>query len=225
MHIAPSQQSRIADICQRYHVRRLQLFGSAAVGQERPDSDVDLLVELSLGSPSGFALVDMQDELSAAFNGRKIDLAFPSVLDNPYRRRAIEPQLRLVPVTMDRTPAHLADMLRFTQELRSLANGHTLETFTSNRVLCLAVEKLFINLGEAAYRVDSESASQWPDIPWRRVIGLRNIWPMATSRWHTKFCSKPSRTICRHWNMPSPRPWNAPNCAMVSNSCYFLYSF
>ncbi|MCL4770443.1 MAG: DUF86 domain-containing protein, partial [Burkholderiaceae bacterium] len=52
---------------------------------------------------------------------------------------------------------------------------HTLETFTSNRVLCLAVEKLFINLGEAAYRVDSESASQWPDIPWRRVIGLRNI--------------------------------------------------
>ena len=76
---------------------------------------------------------------------------------------------------MDRTPAHLADMLRFTQELRSLANGHTLETFTSNRVLCLAVEKLFINLGEAAYRVDSESASQWPDIPWRRVIGLRNI--------------------------------------------------
>ena len=38
--------------------------------------------------------MDLQDELSAAFNGRKIDLAFPSVLDNPYRRRAIEPQLR-----------------------------------------------------------------------------------------------------------------------------------
>ncbi len=95
MHIAPSQHSRLADIGQRYQVRRLQLFGSAAVGQERPDSDVDLLVEFIPGkAPSGFALVDMQDELSAAFNGRKIDLAFPSVLDNPYRRRAIKPQLR-----------------------------------------------------------------------------------------------------------------------------------
>ncbi len=95
MHIASDQQSRIADICQRYHVRRLQMFGSAAVGHERPDSDVDLLVEFVPGeAPSGFALVDMQDELSAAFNGRKIDLAFPSVLENPYRRRAIEPQLR-----------------------------------------------------------------------------------------------------------------------------------
>jgi len=95
MHIAPAQVSRIADICRRYHVRSLQLFGSAAVGAERADSDVDLLVEFIPGeAPSGFVLVDMQDELSAAFNGRKIDLAFPSVLNNPYRRRAIEPQLR-----------------------------------------------------------------------------------------------------------------------------------
>ena len=83
MHIAPAQFSRIADICRRYHVRSLQLFGSAAVGAERAGE-----------APSGFGLVDMQDELSAAFNGRKIDLAFPSVLNNPYRRRAIEPQLR-----------------------------------------------------------------------------------------------------------------------------------
>ena len=95
MHIAPAQASRIAEICRRYRVRRLQLFGSTAVGAERPDSDVDLLVEFIPGeAPSGFRLVDMQDELSAAFDGRKIDLAFPSMLNNPYRRRAIEPQLR-----------------------------------------------------------------------------------------------------------------------------------
>jgi uncharacterized protein len=95
MDIEPTQLSRIADICRRYHVQRLQMFGSAALGQERPDSDVDLLIEFIPGeAPGGFGLVDMQDELSATFYGRKIDLAFPSVLANPYRRRAIEPQLR-----------------------------------------------------------------------------------------------------------------------------------
>lgn len=95
MHIGPVQQSHIADICRRYHVRRLQMFGSAAVNQESPDSDIDLLVEFIPGeAPSGFALVDMQDELSEAFAGRKIDLAFPSVMNNPFRRRSIEPQLR-----------------------------------------------------------------------------------------------------------------------------------
>lgn len=78
-------------------------------------------------------------------------------------------------MNVDRTPAHLADMLQFVQELRSLANEQTVETFIGNRVLCLAVEKLFINLGEAAFRVGSERSSQWPGIPWHRVIGLRNI--------------------------------------------------
>ena len=95
MKIALDQQQRIADICRRYNVLQLQMFGSASVGTERPDSDVDLLVEFAPGAaPSGFALVDMQDALSAAFGGRKIDLAFPSALNNPFRRQAIEPQLR-----------------------------------------------------------------------------------------------------------------------------------
>ncbi|WP_372825128.1 nucleotidyltransferase family protein [Polaromonas sp.] len=94
MNIAPAQRSQIAEICRRYHVRKMSMFGSAAMGQERPGSDVDLLVEFIPGqAPGGFALVDLQDELSVAFGGRKIDLAFPSILRNAYRRKAIEPQL------------------------------------------------------------------------------------------------------------------------------------
>jgi uncharacterized protein len=95
MDISAIQQQRIAELCRRYRVRRLRMFGSAATGQERPDSDVDLLVEFVSGqAPSAFALVDLRDELSAVFDSREVDLAFESVLRNPYRRRAIEPQLR-----------------------------------------------------------------------------------------------------------------------------------
>jgi predicted nucleotidyltransferase len=95
MLIGTAQRQRIAEICARYHVRKLSLFGSAAMGTDRPDSDVDLLVEFVPGqAPSGFALVDMQGELAEAFQGRRIDLAFPGILRNPWRRRAIEPQLQ-----------------------------------------------------------------------------------------------------------------------------------
>lgn len=95
MQLQTDQLDKIAEICRRYGVRRLQLFGSAAIGMERPDSDVDLLVEFEpQKTPSGFDLVDMQDELALLFDGRKVDLAFPSILNNPYRRRVIEPQLR-----------------------------------------------------------------------------------------------------------------------------------
>lgn len=95
MQLNPDQHTRIADICRRYGVRRLQMFGSAAIDQEQPGSDVDLLIEFAEGQyPSGFALVDMQEELSAVFEGRPVDLAFPGILRNPYRRQAIESQLR-----------------------------------------------------------------------------------------------------------------------------------
>lgn len=76
---------------------------------------------------------------------------------------------------MDRTPAHLADMLQFVQEALALGSGLQMQQFTANRVLCLAVEKLFINIGEAARRVAPQVQAAHPAIPWSRVIGLRNI--------------------------------------------------
>ena len=103
MPVAPHLLIRIADICRRYHIERLQLFGSMSTGTERPDSDVDLLVEFVSGAtPSGFALVDLQDELSVVFDGRRVDLAFPSILRNGYRRRSIEPQLQAQPPLFQR---------------------------------------------------------------------------------------------------------------------------
>ncbi len=66
-------------------------------------------------------------------------------------------------------------MMAFTQEVRSLVPvGMRVGQFTGQRVLCLAVEKLFINLGEAATGI-GDDVQRFPDIPWRRIIGLRNI--------------------------------------------------
>ena len=91
----PVDGDRLPMICRRFGVRRLQMFGSSATGAETVDSDVDLLVEFVPGeAPGAFALVDLQDALSDLFGGRPVDLAFRSILNNPYRRRAIEPQLR-----------------------------------------------------------------------------------------------------------------------------------
>jgi uncharacterized protein with HEPN domain len=56
-------------------------------------------------------------------------------------------------MSLDRTPAHLVDMLGFVRELRAIAASRPLEAFVADRILNLATEKLFINLGEAAQRV------------------------------------------------------------------------
>ena len=78
-------------------------------------------------------------------------------------------------MTIDRTPAHLSDMLAFVRELRALVGGATLEAYRGQRVLNHAVEKLFINLGEAAMRVPEADRARLGNVPWRQIIGLRNI--------------------------------------------------
>jgi predicted nucleotidyltransferase len=38
-------EAALTELCLRYHVRELSVFGSAARGDMRPNSDIDLLVE------------------------------------------------------------------------------------------------------------------------------------------------------------------------------------
>ena len=78
-------------LVQQYGIKHLALFGSAARGQLKPDSDIDLLVEFEKEkAPSLGGMVKLQDAFSALFGGRKVDIATPTILNNPYRRRAIE---------------------------------------------------------------------------------------------------------------------------------------
>lgn len=82
-------------VCRKYGVKKMSLFGSAARGELRPDSDVDLLVEFKRSSKTGlFELVHMQDELSPLFGKRVIQIAERGILKNPYRRETILPDLR-----------------------------------------------------------------------------------------------------------------------------------
>lgn len=86
---------KLAELCRKYHVRKLSLFGSAARNELKPGSDVDLLVEFE--PEAGVTLLDlpaMQDELSPLFEHRRIDLVTPEVLENPYRRQSILPDMK-----------------------------------------------------------------------------------------------------------------------------------
>jgi predicted nucleotidyltransferase len=86
---------RLAALCREHGVRRLSLFGSAARGELAPDSDVDVMVEFDPERHASlFNLPALQAGLSEAFGGRRVDVATPEILDNPYRRRAIEPELK-----------------------------------------------------------------------------------------------------------------------------------
>lgn len=77
-------QERVAEICARYGVVELSVFGSVARGEARDDSDLDLLYVLGPGQPLGFAINQLEDELSALF-GRRVDLVSKKALHRTIR--------------------------------------------------------------------------------------------------------------------------------------------
>jgi len=93
-------KAKIAEFCRRWGVREFSLFGSAVNGEERPDSDVDVLVDFQPEVRRDmFDLVHMQDELSALFGGREVDIITRRGLErsrNPIRKRGITDSLRQV---------------------------------------------------------------------------------------------------------------------------------
>jgi len=67
---------------------RVRVFGSRARGEARPDSDVDILVDLEKGRSAlalGGLLMDLQDLL-----GKRVDVLTPAALHPKIREKILE---------------------------------------------------------------------------------------------------------------------------------------
>ena len=72
-------EARLADVCARYGIARLLVFGSVARGTATSDSDIDVLYELEPGRRLGWEIEQLADELAALFR-RPVDLVSPAAL-------------------------------------------------------------------------------------------------------------------------------------------------
>lgn len=93
--IAQVDEAKLAELCRQYHVKELSVFGSAARGEMRPDSDIDLLVEFF---PE--AKVDLLDHAGLMLDlskllRRRVDLVSKRGL-KPLIRASILEEARLV---------------------------------------------------------------------------------------------------------------------------------
>ena len=89
-------QIKIKNFCRRNHIRRLSVFGSYIHGDERPDSDIDVLVEFEQGHTPGLSFFDMEQELSHIL-GKKVDLNTPLFLSRYFREEVLrEAQVQYV---------------------------------------------------------------------------------------------------------------------------------
>ncbi|MBL4712840.1 MAG: DUF86 domain-containing protein [Gammaproteobacteria bacterium] len=75
----------------------------------------------------------------------------------------------------ERDPAYLWDMLEAAKEIESMLEGYDLAAFMADRVMMRAIERSVEIMGEAARRVSNVYRESHTQIPWREIIGQRNI--------------------------------------------------
>lgn len=89
MQFSEETRSKIAELCKKYKVRELSLFGSRARGDFRSNSDFDLLVDFRPDADIDlFDYARMQVDLELLI-GNKVDLVEKSGLKQYVRERVL----------------------------------------------------------------------------------------------------------------------------------------
>ena len=170
LQLPPAQ---VAEFCQRHHIRKLAVFGSALHGDARPDSDLDVLVEFEPGHVPGLFLCGDGAGAVRAARRRKVDLNTPLCLSRHFRDeccrsrtgicRSMTPTVRLQPHAGRTRAKRRAD--------GAIRTGADLD---ADRTLSLATLRCLEIVGEAASHIPASLRQQHPQIPWPQIIGMRN---------------------------------------------------
>ena len=87
-----NRQSELIGLCRRFHVQRLEVFGSAAgAGFDPERSDFDFLVEFEPLPPGQYATTffGLKEALEQLLE-RPVDLVVGSAIRNPWFRKSVE---------------------------------------------------------------------------------------------------------------------------------------
>jgi len=177
MHpLIEERREQLQEICARYHVWRLELFGSAARDDFDPTtSDVDFLVEF-LPNSTARGMEDyfgLKESLESLY-GRPVDLVEERAITNPYFLRSIRhPQGGDM---QDHIRTFLYDISQGCRRLTAFTAGKTFADYTSDDLLRSAVERQFEIVGEAISQMLKRDPSLEAVITdAKRIIGFRNL--------------------------------------------------
>jgi hypothetical protein len=84
-------KTQLIDLLKPYQPQRISIFGSYARGEEKKDSDLDILIKFS-NKISLLKLVQIQQELSENL-GIPVDLVTENGIKNPRLKKYIEQNL------------------------------------------------------------------------------------------------------------------------------------
>lgn len=75
----------------------------------------------------------------------------------------------------DKDLGYVWDMNEAAGRILEFAKDQSFENYQTNKMLPLAVERLLEIMGQEAKEVSADFKKRYPDVPWAKIIGLRNV--------------------------------------------------
>jgi uncharacterized protein with HEPN domain/predicted nucleotidyltransferase len=149
-------------------VAHAAVFGSVARGSNRPDSDLDILVEFEEGSEGTiYEYVRFKEFVAGLFQG-PVD-----VID----RAALKPHQRLLQLVTrymlsekDTAALHHIDLAEH------FAQGRTFQNLRDDLMPLYAVTRCLEIISEASRRLSEEMKARHPEMPWREMAAAGNFY-------------------------------------------------
>ncbi len=169
---------------ERYGVKELGVFGSYLRGEQRQDSDLDLLVDFEKDI-SLWDVMELEEFLSERL-GVRVDLIMKSSLR--FRPHTAEKILKSYAPVMENWKdmirqkempkrdyrEYIKDILQECEFVRKYTQGIEYEDFLENDLLRHAVVRALEVIGEAVKNLPNELLEKYPQIEWKRVKGMRD---------------------------------------------------
>ncbi len=164
-------QTAIFSVLKEHQVIRAGLFGSLVRGEMRPDSDVDILVQLPLNK-SLLDFVGLKLDLENML-GKKVDLVNYSTIHPRLKEQILTEE---VTVFMKRDiRLFVQDILDSIIKIEEYTQSFGENDFFENEQTQDAVERRLEIIGEATKNIPRNFRLKYPDIPWPKMAGLRDV--------------------------------------------------
>jgi len=97
MNLEKDKIKQIIDLCKKYRVKELYLFGSVLTNEFKSTSDIDFLIEFYEVDVLEYFdnFMDFKEDLESLL-GRKVDLVENQAIKNPIFKRSIDRSKQLI---------------------------------------------------------------------------------------------------------------------------------